>query len=77
VLEKPLLIPRDEDAIVYCTSPSDKTSRTVLRRALALHFFRLKILKGGWRPGRAKDYPGELYKEVFRLYTPSLAPPPR
>jgi rhodanese-related sulfurtransferase len=47
VLENPSLIPKERDSIVYCTCPSDKTSRTVLRRALALHFLRIKFLKGG------------------------------
>ena len=45
VLENPSLIPREKDTVVYCTCPSDKTSRTVLRRALALQFFRIKFLQ--------------------------------
>src|ERR1700756_2857286 len=40
VLAKPSLIPKDKDAVEYCTCPSDKTSREILRRALALNFFR-------------------------------------
>src|SRR6516225_5129691 len=36
VLEKPSLIPREKDTVVYCTCPSDRTSRAVLRRALTL-----------------------------------------
>jgi hypothetical protein len=44
VLQKPSLIPREEHAVVYCTCPSDKTSRVVLRRALSLHFSRVKFL---------------------------------
>src|SRR5438552_7247005 len=47
VLATPSLIPKDKDSVVYCTCPSDKTSREVLRRALALRFFRVKFLKGG------------------------------
>src|SRR6266567_7393043 len=39
VLENPSLIPRQKDTVVYCTCPSDKTSRTILRRALARQFF--------------------------------------
>jgi len=74
VLEKPSLIPKEKDAVVYCTCPSDKTSRTVLRRALALQFFRVKFLKGGLAAWKAKGYPVEPYQEVFHLYTPSLAP---
>src|SRR4029434_4852269 len=28
VLQNPLLIPKDKDSVVYCTCPSDKTSRS-------------------------------------------------
>jgi rhodanese-related sulfurtransferase len=73
VLERPALIPKEKDAVVYCTCPSDKTSRAVLRRALALQFFRMKFLKGGLAAWKAKGYPVEPYQEVFHLYTPSLA----
>ena len=74
VLQTPSLIPKEKDAVVYCTCPSDKTSRTVLRRALALKFFRIKFLKGGLAAWKAKGYPVEPYKEVFHLYTPSFTP---
>ena len=74
VLEKPTLIPKEKDAVVYCTCPSDKTSRTILRRALALQFLRIKFLKGGLAAWKAKGYPVEPYNEVFHLYTPNLAP---
>ena len=74
VLERPSLIPNNKDAVVYCTCPSDKTSRAVLRRALALKLFRIKFLKGGLAAWKAKGYPVEPYKEVFHLYTPSLTP---
>jgi rhodanese-related sulfurtransferase len=74
VLERPSLIPKEKDAVVYCTCPSDKTSRTVLRRVLALKFFRVKFLKGGLTAWKAQGYPVEPYNEVFHLYTPSLSP---
>jgi rhodanese-related sulfurtransferase len=74
VLERPSLIPKEKDTVVYCTCPSDKTSRTVLRRALALQFLRVKFLKGGLAAWKAKGYPVEPYQEIFHLYTPSLAP---
>ena len=74
VLENPSLIPQEKDVVVYCTCPSDKTSRTVLRRALALHLDRVKVLKGGLAAWKAKGYPVEPYKEVFHLNSPSLAP---
>ncbi len=77
VLENPSLIPREKDTVVYCTCPSDKTSRTILRRALALQFFRIKFLKGGLAAWKANGYPVERYQEVFHLYAPSAARPAR
>jgi rhodanese-related sulfurtransferase len=73
VLERPTLIPKDKDAVVYCTCPSDKTSRMVLRRAFTLGLFRIKFLKGGLAAWKAKGYPIEPYNEVFHL-SPSLVP---
>jgi rhodanese-related sulfurtransferase len=75
VLENPSLIPREKDTVVYCTCPSDKTSRTILRRALALQFFRIKFLKGGLAAWKANGYRVESYQEVFHLYAPSAARP--
>lgn len=69
VMANPLLIPRDEDAVVYCTCPDDKTSREILRRALSLNFSRLKILRGGLEAWKAKGYTAEPYRDSFRLDT--------
>jgi rhodanese-related sulfurtransferase len=69
VIENPSLIPTETDSIVYCTCPSDKTSRAVLHRALALHFSKIKFLKGGLAAWKAKGYPVEPYTEVFHLDT--------
>jgi rhodanese-related sulfurtransferase len=66
------LIPKDKEAIVYCTCPGDKTSRAILHRALDLQFFKIKFLKGGFEAWKAKGYPVEPYREVFHLYTPNL-----
>ena len=74
LLERPSLIPKEKDTVVYCTCPSDKTSRAVLRRAMSLHFLRVKFLKGGLASWKAKGYSVEPYKEVFHLYNPSVAP---
>jgi rhodanese-related sulfurtransferase len=75
VLETPSLIPKEKDVVVYCTCPSDKTSQTILRRALALKFVRIKFLKGGLAAWKAMGYPVEQYREVFHLHVPSTAPP--
>ena len=57
VLKTPTLLPRDEDIVVYCTCPGDKTSRSVLQRARALGFTRIKLLTGGLAAWKAKGYP--------------------
>lgn len=75
VLDKPSLIPRNEDIVVYCTCPGDKTSRMVLRRALALGFTRIKFLTGGLAAWKTKGYPVEPYRESFRLSVPNEARP--
>src|SRR6202162_497044 len=67
VLANPLLIPKEKDSILYCTCPSDKTSREILHRALGLHFLRIKILKGGLRAWKAQAYPLEPYNKPFHL----------
>ena len=71
LLENPLLIPKEKDSVVYCTCPSDKTSRVILRRAQAMHFMRVKFLKGGLAGWKAKGYPVERYEKPFHLDTRS------
>jgi rhodanese-related sulfurtransferase len=69
LLENPSLIPKDKDAVVYCTCPDDKTSRSVLQRAQALQLTRVKFLKGGLRDWKARGYPVERYDKPFHLDT--------
>ena len=69
VLENPSLIPNDKDSVVYCTCPSDKTSRTILHRALGMGFLRIKFLKGGLEGWKAMGYSVEPYQESFHLDT--------
>src|SRR5215469_14876045 len=69
LLENPLLIPKDKDVVVYCTCPGDKTSRKVLHRAEAMHFFRVKFLKGGLAGWKAEGYPVEPYEKPFHFDT--------
>jgi rhodanese-related sulfurtransferase len=73
VLENPSLIPKEKEAVIYCTCPSDKTSREILRQALALHFSRIRFLRGGLAAWKANGYTVEPYAEVFHLYDPGLA----
>jgi rhodanese-related sulfurtransferase len=67
VLNDPSLIPRDKDLVVYCTCPSDKTSRAILHRALAMGFPRIKFLRGGLAAWKAKGFPVEPYEKPFHL----------
>ena len=69
LLENPSLIPNEKDSVVYCTCPSDKTSRLVSERALAMHLMWIKFLKGGLAGWKAKGYPVERYETPFHLDT--------
>ena len=69
VLQNPSLIPRDKDVVVYCTCPGDETSRRILHQVLALHFLRIKLLKGGLAGWKAKGYPVVPYEKPFHLDT--------
>ena len=69
LLENPLLIPKEKDSVVYCTCPSDKTSRVILRRAQGMQFLRIKFLRGGLAGWKAKGYPVEQYEKSFHLDT--------
>src|SRR5579863_5537817 len=59
VRANPSLLTKERDLIVYCTCPSDKTSRVILRRALAIGFLRIRLLKGGLDGWRANGFPVE------------------
>ena len=63
----PSLLPKERDLVVYCTCPSDKTSRLVLRQALAMGFLRIKFLRGGLDGWKAKGFPVEPYTKPFHL----------
>ena len=69
ILENPALIPKYKDSVVYCTCPSDKTSRLISKQAHALNFLRIRFLKGGLAAWKAQGYPVQRYEESFRLYT--------
>ena len=67
VRTNPSLLPKESDLVVYCTCPSEKTSRIILRRALSMGFSRIKFLKGGLDGWRANGFPVEPYKKPFHL----------
>jgi rhodanese-related sulfurtransferase len=67
IIENPSLIPKDKDSVAYCTCPGDRSSRAVTYRALAMHFDRVKFLKGGLAAWQSKGYPVDPYQESFHL----------
>ena len=67
VRANPSLLPKERDLVVYCTCPSDKTSRIILHRALAVGFLRIKFLRGGLDGWRATGFPVEPYTKHFHL----------
>jgi rhodanese-related sulfurtransferase len=73
VTANPTLIPVDKELVVYCTCPSDKTSRAIAHRAQGLvpnvDISRVKFLKGGLTAWKAKGYPVEPYNKTFHLDT--------
>jgi rhodanese-related sulfurtransferase len=69
----PALIPTDKELVVYCTCPSDKTSRSIALKAHHLaplvDLNRVKFLKGGLAAWKAKGYPVVPYDKTFHLDT--------
>jgi rhodanese-related sulfurtransferase len=69
VLEQVSVIPKEKDSVIYCTCPSEKTSKAILQKARALQFSRIKFLRGGLAAWKDKGYPVELYDKPFHLDT--------
>jgi rhodanese-related sulfurtransferase len=71
--DNPALIPTDKELVVYCTCPSDKTSRSIALKAQGLapniDLSRVKFLKGGLAAWKAKGYPVVPYDKTFHLDT--------
>jgi rhodanese-related sulfurtransferase len=62
---------RDQEAVIYCTGADDDTGHMVLGKVRALHFTRVKLLRGGLAAWKATGYPVEAYTESFHLDTAS------
>ena len=69
VLANPELIPKDREAIVYCTCEGQKTSREIVQFGLSIGLERIRLLRGGLDAWKAKGYPVVPYRESFRLDT--------
>lgn len=72
-MDNPSLIPADKELVVYCTCPSDKTSRAIALKAQSMvpqiESSRVKFLKGGLAAWKAKGYPVVPYDQTFHLDT--------
>lgn len=75
VMETPSLIPMHKDVVVYCTCPSDKTSRMVLDRALRLGLSRIRFLRGGLAAWKSLGFPVEPYTGTLAFSSSASAPP--
>jgi len=62
---------RDQNSVIYCTGGDEETREMVLGKARALHFTRVKLLRGGLPAWKQKGYPVEAYTESFQLDTPN------
>ena len=71
IAEQTASFSRDQISVIYCTGGDDETSHMVLGKARALHFTRVKLLRGGLAAWKAKGYPVEAYSEPFQLDTAS------
>jgi rhodanese-related sulfurtransferase len=69
MISNPLLLSNEVETVVYCTCNSEKTSRDILRRALALGFSKVKLLRGGLAAWKEKGYTVVPYAEPFHLDT--------
>jgi rhodanese-related sulfurtransferase len=72
-IENPGIIPSGKELVVYCTCPSDKTSRAIALKAQELSpnlkMSQVKFLRGGLAAWKAKGYPVVPYDKTFRLDT--------
>jgi rhodanese-related sulfurtransferase len=68
--KNPGIVPLDKELVVYCTCPSDKTSRSIAMRAKKVaDISKVKFLKGGLAAWKAKGYPVVPYDKTFHLDT--------
>jgi rhodanese-related sulfurtransferase len=67
VLENPWLIPKEKEAIIYCTCAEDEANIVILERLLAMGFSKVRFLKGGLDAWKARGFKVDGYSDTFRL----------
>jgi rhodanese-related sulfurtransferase len=70
IAERTASFSRDQRSVIYCTGGDEETMEMVLGKSRALHFTRVKLLKGGIAAWKEKGYPVEAYSKPFHLDTP-------
>ena len=58
------VLPRDRDAVLYCTCPSEETSASLAKRLQKLGVHRVRPLKGGFEGWRDGGFPLMEYDEA-------------
>jgi rhodanese-related sulfurtransferase len=69
LLENPSLIPKEKDAVVYCTCATDETARRIVKIARSMNLLQIKFLKGGLEAWKALGYSVVPYEQSFHLDT--------
>lgn len=69
IAEKTASFSRDQSSVIYFTGGDHETCTMVLRKARALKFTRIRVLRGGLAAWKEKGYPVEAYTESFNLDT--------
>jgi rhodanese-related sulfurtransferase len=65
VLENPWLIPKEKEAIIYCTCAEDEANIIILERLQAMGFSKVKFLKGGLDAWKAGGFQVDCYSVPF------------
>jgi rhodanese-related sulfurtransferase len=69
IAERTASFSRDQNSVIYYTGGDEETCKMILGKARALHFTRVKLLRGGLAAWKEKGYPVEAYRESFELDT--------
>ncbi len=69
LLENPSVIPKEKDAVVYCTCATDETARRIVKQARGMNFLRIKLLRGGLAAWKEMGYSVAPYDQSFHLDT--------
>src|ERR1700727_96925 len=69
IAERTASFSRDQNSVIYYTGGDEETCKMILGKARALHFTRVKLLRGGLAAWKEKGYTVEAHKESFQRDT--------